>query len=302
MDLDSFIITMFCHIEDALKECFGKNAWRDLRRRGPSPILADSEVLTMEAVGEYLGLRQDKAIFDYFRRHYCHFFPALSRLHRTTFTRQGANLWLVKERLWGYFLMLTHHDEELALVDSFPLPVCRFARARQCKRLREVSAFGKDVIARQTFYGMRVHARVCWPGVITRLELAPANASELSVLPDLTEQTTGTVLGDRNYWSPRTKEELSQKGVMLIAPFRSARRDLTPQPTKVSLVFSRVRYRIDTVFGQLVERYSIKRLWARDLWHLSSRLLRQVLSHTLCFLLNQLLGKQPLQFAQLVVE
>jgi hypothetical protein len=30
-------------------------------------------------------------------------------------------------------------------------------------------------------------------------------------------------------------------------------------------LLSRVRYRIDTVFGQLVDRCAVKRVWARDL-------------------------------------
>ena len=65
---------------------------------------------------------------------------------------------------------------------------------------------------------------------------------------------------------------------------------------------SRFRYRIDTVFSQLTERYSIKRMWARDLWHLTSRLLRKVLSHTVAFLLNhKLLGNPPLQLSKLLV-
>jgi hypothetical protein len=294
MDLDSFIITVFCQLDDAMRECFGEVK---LRTRGPSTTLSDSEVLTLEVVGEYLGLRQDKAIFAYFRKHYSHFFPALSRVHRTTFTRQGANLWLVKERLWHYFIDCLWYDEKLALVDSFPLPVCRFARAPRCRRLRDISAFGKDVIARQTFYGMRAHMRVCWPGVITRMELAPANVHELLALPDLTEQTSGTVVGDRNYWSPAAKAQLSEQGLELIAPYRKRSKDPNP---KRSAVLSRMRYRIDTVFGQLVERYSVKRMWARDLWHLSSRLLREVLSHTLCVLLNQLQGNEPLQLAELV--
>lgn len=64
---------------------------RRLCQRGPQPVLADSEVLTMEVVGEYLGLEQDNALFTYFQRHYTHFFPALRRLHRTTFVHQAAN-------------------------------------------------------------------------------------------------------------------------------------------------------------------------------------------------------------------
>jgi len=143
-----------------------------------------------------------------------------------------------------------------------------------------------------------MHARVSWPGVITRLSVAPADAHELSVLPELAERTCGLLVGDRNYHSPRTKEELARMGVELVAPYSSKKRDPAPER---SALLSRFRYRIDTVFSQLVGRYSIKRVWARDLWHLMSRLLRKVLSHTVAFLLNHRMGNQPLQLSKLLV-
>jgi hypothetical protein len=172
-----------------------------------------------------------------------------------------------------------------------------FARAYRCKRFRGEAAFGKDTLLKQTFYGLRMHARVCWPGVITRFSVAPANAHELSVVPEITEGTSGVLIGDRNYHSPKTKEELATMGIELVALYSSKKRD--PAPRK-SASLSRLRYRIDTVFSQLVERYSVKRVWARDLWHLRSRLLRKVLSHTLAFLLNHRIGNQPLQLAKLL--
>lgn len=64
----------------------------------------------MEVVGEYLGVVQDKALFQYFRRHYSHFFPGLRRVHRTTFVRQAANLWNVKERVWQRLLWQVAYD------------------------------------------------------------------------------------------------------------------------------------------------------------------------------------------------
>jgi len=219
-------------------------------------------------------------------------------VHRTTFVRQAANLWKVKERLWQELLALAPLDPALALVDSMPLPMCLFARAYRCRRFRGEAAFGKDTLLRQTFYGFRVHARVCWPGVITRFSVAPANAHELSVVPELVESTRGRALGDRDYCSPRTKEELARSGgVELLAPYRSKKRD--PNPER-SAYLSRVRYRIDTVFSQLTGRYSIKRVWARDLWHLTNRLLRKILSHTIAYLLNHQVGNQPLQLAKLL--
>lgn len=66
MSLDDLIIAWFCLIDDLLP---GVTEGKRLRQRGPAPRLADSEVLTMEVVGTYLGLSQDKALFTYFRRH-----------------------------------------------------------------------------------------------------------------------------------------------------------------------------------------------------------------------------------------
>jgi hypothetical protein len=146
VDLDLFMITAFCWIDDTLRTMF---KGQRLRQRGPMPTLSDAEVLTIEVVGEYLGLSQDQALYRYFRRHYTHFFPALARVHRTTFIRQSANLWKVKELVWQRLLDSLEYDPTFALVDSFPLPVCQFARAYRCRRFKGEAAFGKDTLVRR---------------------------------------------------------------------------------------------------------------------------------------------------------
>ena len=160
MDLDSLIIAVFCLVDDTLPQA----APGRLRERGPRPVLADAEVLTIEVVGEHLGLDRETELFSYFRRHYPHFFPGLRRVHRTTFTRQAANLWKVKEALWQRLLPETGCDPRWALVDSFPLAVCRFGRALRCRRFRSEAGYGQDHAAKATIYGFRLHARVAWPG------------------------------------------------------------------------------------------------------------------------------------------
>ncbi|EFH88916.1 transposase [Ktedonobacter racemifer DSM 44963] len=98
-----------------------------MRQHGQEPKLSNSKVITLEMSGSYLGLSQDQALYEYFRRHYTHFFPAMTRIHRTAFVRQAANLWVIKECLWCWL-----RNEVISyelIVDSVPLPVCRFARA-----------------------------------------------------------------------------------------------------------------------------------------------------------------------------
>ncbi|MXY45979.1 MAG: hypothetical protein F4Y44_03135, partial [Chloroflexi bacterium] len=84
-------------------------------------------------MGEYLRLHQDKAIFYYFRLHYSHFFPTLRTLHRTIFVRQAANLRSVKELVWQGILAHTSFDPEFYIIDSIPLPACRFVPAYGCR-------------------------------------------------------------------------------------------------------------------------------------------------------------------------
>ncbi|HEV2458933.1 MAG TPA: hypothetical protein VGS80_11255 [Ktedonobacterales bacterium] len=74
MDLDDFMIAVFCWVDAAIPAVL---AAKRLRQRGPCPVLADSEVVTMAVVGEYLGLAQDRALFAYCRRHSAHCFPRL---------------------------------------------------------------------------------------------------------------------------------------------------------------------------------------------------------------------------------
>src|SRR4051795_1474305 len=97
MDLETLIVAVFCLVDDFVRDLCHD---RRLRQRGPVPVLADSEVLTVEIVGEFLGLDTDRGLHAYFRRHYGHLFPRLREVHRTTFARQAANLWVVKHALW----------------------------------------------------------------------------------------------------------------------------------------------------------------------------------------------------------
>jgi hypothetical protein len=293
MDHITFMVTVFCLIDDWL------NTQPRVRQRGPQPELADSEVLTIEVVGEFLGLDTDQALYQHFRRHYGEWFPALRRVDRVTFARQAANLWQVKEQLWQHLLTQVDYDPAISVVDSFPVPVCRFARAYRCRRLAAVAAFGYDELAKQTFYGLRAHVRICWPGVIVAVELTPANVHDLSAVHDLAEGLSGWMLGDRNYWSPALREGLAEQHLALLAPYKSAHREKRPWPRWLI----QMRRRVETVIGQLVDRYHAKQVWARDLWHLSARWLRKLLSHTFAFLLCQRADlSSPLRFAELVTD
>jgi hypothetical protein len=293
MDLETFLVAVYCLTDDHLRTVLHGAR---LRQRGPTPRLADSEVVAMEVAGEFLGVETDAGIYRYFRRHHRALFPALATVHRTTFLRQAANLWAVKRALWQACVPEARGDARLSIVDSVPVPVCRFARAKQCRLFPGAATYGRDPCLPGMLFGLRAHLRVTWPGVIAGFELAPANSADVALAPELLAGAAGWALGDRAYWSPALREQLGAGGVRLLAPFQTRKYEKAPWPRWLV----NTRRRIETVLAQLVERYRSKRTWARDLWHLCSRWLRKVLSHTTAVLLCQRHGLGSLAFSQLV--
>jgi Transposase DDE domain len=294
MPLQDLLLLVFCLVDDQLK-ALNLDA---PRQRGPSPELADSEVITIELIGEYLGLDRDSRLFWHFRQHHRREFPGLASVHRTTFARQAANLWRAKQLLQRHLAQRLGGPAPDWLVDSMPLPVCRFGRGGFGKGFRGQAAFGYDPLQKQAYFGFRLHLRTSREGVILAYELAPANASDLAMLPELTPPPGTTGIGDRNYWSPQVTADLAAAGVRLLAPYQSKKRD--PDPAR-SRRLSRRRWRVETVNSQLAGRYNAKRIWARDLWHLCHRLIRKILSHTVAVWLNVATGQPSLRLAALVV-
>jgi hypothetical protein len=292
MTPQDLLLVTFCTIDDELKALQPT----PIRARGPRPERADSEVITIEIVGELLGRHDDATIFRHFRRYHAAEFPALARVHRTTFARQAANTCWLKRRLQRLLAERLRRPGAPWLVDSTPLPVCRFARAGFCRRFRGQAAYGHDPVARKPSYGFRLHLRTGPEGVVLGDELAPADAHELALLRELAPDPPGVAVGDRNYWSPTTRAEFQAAGGDLRAPSKHAGRDPDPARSEALL---RLRKRIETTIGQLVESLACRRVKVRDLWHLENRLVRKILGHTAAVLLNVRLGQEPLRLARL---
>jgi hypothetical protein len=291
--IEEFIIAVFCCVDDWLKEITQERA---IRAKGCAPALADSEVITMEVVAEYLGMDTDKAIWQYFSRHWQFLFPALGS--RSAFVRQAANLWqykgLLQQRL---AVALGGWSDDIHLIDGLPIPLCRFTRAPRCRSFKGSAAYGYCAAKKQTYYGFHGHLLVSASGVISGFSLTPANGSEREALWDLVEPIRGLLIGDKGYLSATLQQELSHVGIRLETAVRSNMSEHR-SPADLKLL-TRVRRLVETVIGQLVERFHIEKVWSRDLWHLTSRINRKLLAHTVCRWLNRH-SDDPLQFEQLV--
>ncbi len=71
-DTEEFIIAVFCCVDDFFRQI---TQGQRVRARGFAPGLSDSEVLTMEIVGEFQGRDCERQIWQYFRDHWGKLFP-----------------------------------------------------------------------------------------------------------------------------------------------------------------------------------------------------------------------------------
>ena len=294
MPLEDFIITVFCWVEERLESLLGQDR---LRQRGFAPKLADSEVLTMEVVGEFLGLDTDVGIWSYFGRHWRSWFPALGS--RTTFAQQAANLWGVKQRLHRHLLIdLGAATDPIGLVDGCPLPVCVLARMPRCRLFPEVADLGYCAAKKQYYYGLHGHLLITFNGVITACAVTSATGDEREALWELTEGFRGLVIGDKGYLGAGLQAELAAVGINLQTPLRANMTDLRP-PWVVRQLAS-ARRLVETVIGQLAGQFHFEKIRARDVWHLTSRIARKVLAHTLGIFVNRQIGRSDLRFEGLI--
>lgn len=297
MPLEDFIIAVFCCIESMLQEVIRSYP---VRQRGFAPQLSDSEVLTMEIVGEFLGIDSEKHMWQYFRRHWFAWFPTLGS--RSTFVRQAANLWYIKDLIQDKLATsLGAYLEQGHVIDGFPLPVCRLARAKRCRTFRDVSAKGYCAAKDEYYWGLHGSIVISLSGIITGRTATPAPLDEREALFDVLHGIQGLLLGDKGYISQKLQKELMiYHDVDLETPLRSNMSD-TRDPEFVKYLV-KIRRLVETVIGQLTDHLHIAKVRARDLWHLTSRINRKILAHTMGIYLNRMLGRAPLQFDGLITD
>ncbi|MCP5127588.1 MAG: IS982 family transposase [Gammaproteobacteria bacterium] len=294
MPLEDFIIRVFCWVDEHVNALLGDHR---LRQRGFAPKLSDREVITMEVVGEFLGLDTDVGLWKYFSRHGSSWFPQLGS--RTTFAQQAANLWVIKQRLHQQMLIdLGAVTDPIHLVDGCPMPVCGWARASRRRVFPEGADVGYCAAKKQYYYGLHGHLLITIDGVITAWTVTSATGDEREVLWELTAGVHGLVMGDKGYLSAFVQEELATAGIDLQTPLRANMTD--PRPQWAVQQLTRTRRLVETVIGQLTAPFHLEKIWARDTWHLTSRIARKVLAHTLGIFINRQIARSDLQFEGLI--
>lgn len=269
MNHEHLMIHIYLIVESAYQRV---TQGRNPRRCGEKPQLTDAEIITMEIFGEMQGHHTDAAIWRYFDQHWRPWFPRM--VGYKAFAKQCANLAHIKQSI---FALLFAPQDDVHITDGVPMPICHMARAHRSRLFKDEAAFGYCAAKDEHYYGFKGHVIINMKQQVMGFTLAPANVDEREVLDNMRGVLCGLLIGDKGLLSKQKQTELAAEGIDLQTPLRDNMVDPRPKSSVRRLLV--VRRRVETAIGQLVEFFDFASCKARDMWHLTSRLVRKLLAY-----------------------
>ncbi len=117
-------------------------------------------------------------------------------------------------------------EGEVFVIDSLPVPVCRRARARRCRKVRGRIYCGYCAAKQEQFFGWRLHL-VCTPmGLPVRFTILPAALHDLTPVHELTAYVPAgaRVFGDKAFNSVDDETTIFEELGVRLVPVRKANR------------------------------------------------------------------------------
>ena len=282
MTQDEFIIFVYLMIEEKITESFGG---RTIRKAGFPPSLSDAEALTMAVIGEFSGMQEDTKIWSYFKKHYSAWFPKLGE--RSVFARQIANLLPIMQEILQQCFAVPRNNI-LHMQDGVPMPIMHYARSARDKCFKGEAAYGYCASKDEHYYGFMGHVRINSDGALSGFMLTPANGSERDAMLEMSDGITGIMLADKGFISASLQTQLADQNIELQTPMRKNMND-NRNPEFVRWILS-TRRLVETVIGQLTERFKINKIRVKTCFHLQARIARKLLSHSLATIITKKLG------------
>ena len=275
-------------------------------RPGRNPACPDSDILTIAWLLEYIGADSENAGYSRLKAELQELFPSLPE--RSWFNRRRRNLMAISE-VCRETLRTCLPESDVFIVDSFPMPVCDFKRAKTSKTDLQwaegsgcIATYGKCATkALGTFFGFRGHLITTAAGVPVDFAIASANIDDRDVLPLLVERGRYPVLlGDKGYISQSLEDELLATEATCLLPTR--RRNQKQQyPEAFRRLHTRLRRRVETTIGQLTDQFCVSRVRGRTHWGVRTRMSNKFGACLLGCFLNHALGRPLMALKSLVL-
>ena len=157
-NFEDFILVVYVIIDDLYQQYVPSEVAN--RNNISEAKLSDSEIITISICGELAGIDSENAWYSFIKRNYRHLFPMICS--RSRFNRIRRALMQTTELLRQKIITdFPIPFSQYFVVDSFPLAVCKFGRARYCHSFRGHGAdYGKCPSKKETYFGYKVHAMI----------------------------------------------------------------------------------------------------------------------------------------------
>lgn len=199
-------------------------------------------------------------------------------------------------------------DDEIFIVDSFPIPVCDFKRvATSTSPLKcangngTLAAYGKCATkALDTFFGFRGSIITTSYGLPVDFVIAPADTDDREVLPLFCERGTyPIILGDKGYISEELEIDLRKTYNVCLLPTRR-KNQKAQYPPRFRKLHQKIRRRIETTISQLTQQFNVSRIRARSHWGMLTRCSNKFGGLTPGVFLNKCLGRKLMALKDVV--
>ena len=260
---------------------------------GAVPKFSDTEIIALSLASESLSIDSENYLFGKLRTEYCDDFPNL--IDRSQYNIRRRKLLEQIEFVRNKMANKLINQENIFIIDSMPLEVCKLSRSTRSKVCKEnfETAPDKGFCSAQNsfYYGYKLHGICSIDGVFNSFDLTKASVHDIHYLQDVKEQISNAyLLGDRAYLSEKIQLDLfSYANIKLNTPMRKNQHGYKKQP----FLLRKARKRIETLFSQLCDQFMIRRNYAKSFDGFRTRILAKLTALTILQYLNKFFNHKP---------
>lgn len=255
------------------------------------PKLGNLELIAMNITAEYMGIHSELQLFRDIKG------TALEGLiERSVYNRRKRALFSQIEQVRKTLAKDFNEFEDVYVIDSMPLEICKNARASRSKICRDVDyalpSKGYCASQKTYYFGYKLHGICSLSGVIQSVDITPASVHDINMLKDVKMTYSNcTLLGDMGYLSADIQLNLFESvQIKLETPMRKNQINYVGQP----YVFKKGRKRIETLFSQMCDQFRIRSNYAKTFVGYSTRILSKITAITVIQHLNKFVFNRPI--------
>ncbi len=283
---------MYPIVKKSLKDHI--DAQGNIPRVGRKPKFPDISIITLSLASESLGIDSENYLFGKLRSQYKEEFPNL--IDRSQYNLRRRKLIGQIEKLRSTLFKNIIPEENIFIIDSMPLEICKISRSKRSKICRQSyeSSPDKGYCSAQNsyFYGYKLHGICSFDGVFNSIDITKASVHDIHYLEDVKEQISNAyLLGDKAYLSKEIQIDLfSSVNISLNVPLRKNQDNFKKQPFHLR----KARKRIETLFSQLCDQFMIRRNYAKTFDGFRTRILSKITAMTILQFINKFINYRPL--------